>query len=161
MQWILFVRTVSIKKKKTKTVQKKTKQYQQCELRTLFIPSSPDISYQLRRLRGSSALKVNTFLSSAVFTLQLGPKFLRHSKAHDAFFFLFLFLICKVPFHLPLSRGQHQVASDWLIRVIPLNAKREGEKKHPLFFQQQGGKQHQIWSGIWPRTVGSVETSDS
>lgn len=131
MQWIFFVRTVSIKK--TKTVQKKNKTSQQCELRTLFIPSSPDISYQLRRLRGSGALKVNTFLSSAVFALQLGPNFLRHSKAHDACFFLFLFLICKVPFHLPLSHGQHQVASDWLIRVIPLNAKREGKKSIPFF----------------------------
>lgn len=150
----IFVHSVSIKKK-TKTVQKKTSQ--QCELRTLFIPSSPHTSYQLRRLRGSSALKVNTFLSSVVFTLQSGPKFVRDSKSHDACFFLFPSLICKVQFDLPLSHGQHQITSDWLTRVIPPYA---GRGASP-FFQQQGGKQHQIWSGIWPTTVGSVEPSDS
>lgn len=64
----------------------------------------------------------------------VGPKILAtFKKLMTLAFFLFLFLICKVPFHLPLSHGQHQVASDWLIRVIPLNAKREGKKSIPFF----------------------------
>lgn len=67
-----------------------------------------------------------------MFNLQSGTKFLGHSKSYDTLFLSFFFLFAKFSFTYWFSHGQHQVASDWLIWVIPLNGKKEGEK-HPPF----------------------------
>lgn len=135
MQWIFFVRTVSIKK--TKTVQKK-KPISTVWTEDPYYSLIPRHFLSITPITWQQHLKSQHILKQRCVHPPVGPKVLAtFKKLMTLAFFLFLFLICKVPFHLPLSHGQHQVASDWLIRVIPLNAKREGEKKHPLFFSNR------------------------